>query len=117
MDDRDLSFFVCTCMFMTSPCSQEVDSLKCAGNMHSSYYKWKMAITCNPPIMLCATFVPCLGIISELTGGHVWHRVSLHPMIITFICSELTGGHVWHRVSLHSMIITFICSELTSGHV
>ena len=24
--------------------------------MHSSNYKWKMAITCNPPITLCATF-------------------------------------------------------------
>ena len=29
--------------------------------MHSSYYKWNMAIICNPPIMLCATFVPCLS--------------------------------------------------------
>ena len=28
--------------------------------MSSSYYKWKTAITCNPPITLCATFVPCL---------------------------------------------------------
>ena len=25
-------------------------------NMHSSNYKLKMAITCNPPITLCATF-------------------------------------------------------------
>ena len=33
--------------------------MRCAGNMHSSYYKWNMAIICNPPIMLCATFVPC----------------------------------------------------------
>ena len=59
MDDLDLSFFVRKCMFMTSPQCQEVDSLRCAGNMHSSYYKWNMAINCNPPIMLCATFVPC----------------------------------------------------------
>ena len=33
--------------------------MRCAGNMHFSYYKWNMAIICNPPIMLCATFVPC----------------------------------------------------------
>ena len=39
-----------------------MDSLRCAGNMHSSYYKWNMAIICNPPIMLCATFVPCFCI-------------------------------------------------------
>ena len=37
MDDL-VSFFVRKCMFMTSPHSQEVDSLRCAGNMHSSYY-------------------------------------------------------------------------------
>ena len=38
---------------------QEVDILKSAGNMYSSYYKWKMAITCNRSTTLCATFVPC----------------------------------------------------------
>ena len=32
--------------------------MRCAGNMHSSYYKWNMAIICNPPIMLCA-IIPC----------------------------------------------------------
>ena len=37
--------------------------MRCAGNMYSSYYKWNMAIICNPPIMLCATFVPCFIII------------------------------------------------------
>ena len=59
MDDLDLSFFVRKCMFMTSPHSARRWIAWGAGNMHSSYYKWNMAIICNPPIMLCATFVPC----------------------------------------------------------
>ena len=45
--------------------------MRCAGNMHSSYYKWNMAIICNPPIMLCATFVPCLicHVLIEISKG------------------------------------------------
>ena len=74
MDDLDLSFFVRKCMFMTSPHSaRRWISLRCAGNMHSSYYKWNMAIICNPPIMLCATFVPCF------IFGYIYHIWFTHP--------------------------------------
>ena len=66
MDDLDLSFFVRKCMFMTSPHSARRWIAWGAGNMHSSYYKWNMAIICNPPIMLCATFVPCFYLLMPL---------------------------------------------------
>ena len=48
--------------------------------MYSSYYKWKLAIECNLPMTLCATFVPCLNI--RLRFPHVNKWVGLTWVLI-----------------------------------
>ena len=83
MDDLDLSFFVRRCMFMTSPHSVRRWIAWGAGNMHSSYYKWNMAIICNPPIMLCATFVPCINIIDR--NQYCLYILSVTPWMSTLV--------------------------------
>ena len=71
--------------------------MRCAGNMHSSYYKWNMAIICNPPIMLCATFVPCFF---RSTGPiAVARRRSVCPSVN--ICNSATYVRIFFKIGVN----------------
>ena len=75
--------------------------MRCAGNMHSSYYKWNMAIICNPPIMLCTTFVPCYYVHSDALPlyQYEWQRTSVrylssYKVLLQYIGNYLAPGGV-----------------------
>ena len=70
--------------------------------MYSSYYKWNMAIICNPPIMLCATFVPCCNYHEKTVYHFIYsnrpsNRGSDKPSQTT---SGLKSGHLYLQKSL-----------------
>ena len=93
--------------------------MRCAGNMHSSYYKWNMAIICNPPIMLCATFVPCFN--SYGTGvGRTDNQIGpLEVSVTTGSTTSIVTTVSYHLTSLSSDTVTSFsvpgnrCSGLT----
>ena len=76
--------------------------MRCAGNMHSSYYKWNMAIICNPPIMLCATFVPCFFIFCK-----EYKYMFLNILFVSRESIVLGKIHTYHK----GVIITCISSQ------
>ena len=81
--------------------------------MHSSYYKWNMAIICNPPIMLCATFVPCFMLWHILPSWQTFHDVFLtylwcHNETLTYHTFDIISLMSWHYFDLKTFLIQCI---------
>ena len=72
--------------------------MRCAGNMHSSYYKWNMAIICNPPIMLCATFVPCF-----LYAGNIEKNIKVPLHLQLLVKWEVVSPNSRYRAFYHEI--------------